>query len=111
MINKLTIQQLDMYKGFPHFVKHKVWLLNRNAKKEINLYKYFTSEAKDLTKEFKDIDLLTCEKEYLLDLCKQSSIIYFSFKYYRDMYRKGRDCTWEEIKDIKEKLRDLLDIV
>ncbi|MGU8523316.1 hypothetical protein ACV3OO_11860 [Clostridium perfringens] len=110
-MNRLTILQLDMYKGFPHFVKHKVWLLNKNSDAEINLYEVFTSEANNLMKKFKEIDLLTCEKEYLVDLCKQSSVLYLSFKYYRDICRKGRDCKWEEIKDIREKLRGLLDTV
>lgn len=110
-MNKLAISQLDVYKGFPHFVKHKVWLLNKNSDVEINLYEVFTSEANNLMKKFKEIDLLTCEKEYLVDLCKQSSVLYLSFKYYRDICRKGRDCKWEEIKDIREKLKGLLDTV
>lgn len=110
-MNKLTIEQLETLKGYPRFVKCHALQLSDINKSENAIKNYFTSKAINLNNEFNEIDLLTCDKEYLLDLCKQSSLLYFSFKYYRDKYRKGCDCTWEEIKDINEKLRDSLGIV
>ncbi|MDC4245689.1 hypothetical protein [Clostridium perfringens] len=110
-MSRLTIRKLETFKGYPRFVKYHVLQLSDINESESAIKNYFLSKSINLINEFNEIDLLTCDKKYLLDLCKQSSLLYFSFKYYRDKYRKGCDCTWEEIKDINEKLRDSLGIV
>ena len=104
IMNKLTIEQLETLKGYPRFVKcHALQLTPMNAT-ENDIKKYFKTKAIKLANEFDEIDLLTCDKKYLLDLCRRSSLLYFSFKYYRD----SKNCNWGDIQECLIKLKDLL---
>ncbi len=103
-MSKLTIEQLATFKGYPRFVKcHALQLLDINES-ENAIKNYFLSKSVNLTNEFNEIDLLTCDKKYLLDLCRRSSVLYFSFKYYKN----SKNCNLEEIQKCLIKLKDLL---
>lgn len=103
-MNKLTIEQLETLKGYPRFVKYHTLQLTPMNTTENDIKKYFKTKAIKLTNEFNEIDLLACDKEYLLDLCRRSSLLYFSFKYYRD----NRKCNLEDIQECLIKLKGLL---
>ncbi|EPB8173102.1 hypothetical protein ACRTAL_002277 [Clostridium perfringens] len=103
-MNKLTISQLEAFKRYPKFVKYHALQITPINKSKNDIKKYFKSKAIKLANEFDEIDLLTCDKKYLLDLCRRSSLLYFSFKYYRD----SRKCNWEDIQECLIKLKDLL---
>lgn len=103
-MNKLTIEQLETLKGYPRFVKCHALQLSDINKSENAIKNYFTSKAINLNNEFNEIDLLTCDKKYLLDLCRRSSVLYFSFKYYKN----SKNCNLEEMQECLIKLKDLL---
>lgn len=103
-MNKLTIEQLETLKGYPRFVKCYALQLTPMNTTENDIKKYFKTKAIKLANEFDEIDLLTCDKKYLLDLCRRSSLLYFSFKYYRD----SRKCNLEDIQECLIKLKGLL---
>ena len=103
-MNRLTIEQLETLKGYPRFVKCHTLQLTPINTTENDIKKYFKTKAIKLANEFDEIDLLTCDKKYLLDLCRRSSLLCFSFKYYRD----SENCNWEDIQECLIKLKDLL---
>lgn len=103
-MNRPTIEQLETLKGYPRFVKCHTLQLTPVNTTENDIKKYFKTKAIKLANEFDEIDLLTCDKKYLLDLCRRSSLLYFSFKYYRD----SKNCNWEDIQECLIKLKDLL---
>ncbi|WP_283695777.1 hypothetical protein [Clostridium perfringens] len=103
-MNKLTIEQLETLKGYPRFVKCHALQLSDINESENAIKNYFTSKAINLNNEFNEIDLLTCDKKYLLDLCRRSSVLYFSFKYYKN----SKNCNLKEMQKYLIKLKDLL---
>ncbi|MGV2640177.1 hypothetical protein GNF86_01810 [Clostridium perfringens] len=104
IINKLTIEQLKTFKGYTRFIKCHALQLTVINESESAIKNYFLSKATNLNNEFNEIDLLTCDKKYLLDLCKESSVLYFSFKYYKN----SKNCNLEEMQKYLIKLKDLL---
>lgn len=103
-MNRLTIEQLETLKGYTKFVKCHALQLSDINKSENAIKNYFTSKAIKLANEFDEIDLLTCDKKHLLDLCRRSSVLYFSFKYYKN----SKNCNLEEMQECLIKLKDLL---
>lgn len=103
-MSKLTIEQLATFKGYPRFVKFHALQLSDINESESAIKNYFLSKSINLNNEFNEIDLLTCDKKCLLNLCKESSVLYFSFKYYKN----SKNCNLEEMQKYLIKLKKII---